>query len=166
MHSKRRFDLSILRTCLSTSGVAVLLAACISPGGTDQAGAGKEPAMARPSTAREECIFGSVVNDWTPIDDERLLIYGPGRRQAYIARLMSPTPDLRSAINMAIVDGDRDGRICGFSSDSVVFENAAMPIRNNIRSLWRIEKAEADEILKSLDAQHKNKIRKKPKVKP
>jgi hypothetical protein len=125
------------------------LAGCASTGtpqgaAPQSAAAEKTPVMSTPSLSKEECLFASVVDDWSPIDDERLLIYGPGRRQAFLATLAMPTSDLRFGFTIAIIDGDNNGRICGHGSDAIVIGGSAIPGRNTIISLQRIENTEAD----------------------
>jgi Family of unknown function (DUF6491) len=153
------------------ASIAMALAACglmscaSSPGGS--AAAEKQPAKSTPSLSREGCIFASVVDDWTPIDEEHLLIFGPGRHEAYLTTLFFPSPDVKWSIRAAIVDADHDGRICGFGSDAVVFENGIAPTnRVTIRSMQRIDKAQVDEILKTLAEKKRNKSKQGAKDSP
>jgi Family of unknown function (DUF6491) len=127
------------------------LSACVVP----QQSAEQPPQKSRPSTSREECLFMSVTNDWATVDDQRFLIYGPGKRYAFLAQLALPTADLRYGLQLKLIDGDRNGRICGFSSDAVEFENTSMPGRILIRSIQRIERAEANALLATVRAKSK-----------
>jgi Family of unknown function (DUF6491) len=106
-----------------------------------------EPAKSTPSISKEDCLIASAVEDWTPLDDERLIIFGAGRK-AFLATLVFPSPDLRFGFQIAIVDGDNNGRICGHGSDAVVVDNATVPGRLVIQSLQPLEKSEVDAYLK------------------
>jgi hypothetical protein len=108
----------------------------------------KEPAKSTPSISKEECLFAAVVEDWAPLNDERLILFGAGR-QAYLAKLALPSPDLRFGFQISMVDGDNNGRICGHGSDAVLVENATVPGRLVILSLQTLTKSEVDDYLKA-----------------
>ena len=116
---------------------------------SDQVEEGVEPRRSTPSTSGEDCLFQQFVDDWMPVDAERLLIFGNGRREAFLAQLATPVPSLPFDWRIAIADIDRNGRICGFSSDAVVFAQGSIPDRVTIRSMRRIDKVEADALLES-----------------
>jgi Family of unknown function (DUF6491) len=138
------------------------LASCATQNGVE----GSRPAKAPPSTSREECLFMSVVADWATVDEQRFLIYGPGRRNVYLAQLTLPTPDLRYGLQLKLIDGDRNGRICGFGSDAVEFDNAVFPGRILIRSLQQIDAAEAAVLLATAKSKSKSKSKPVPAAAP
>jgi len=135
--------------------VAVALAACATP----PAGAG-DPVKSKPLVSNQDCIFSTVMDDWTDLSDEQLIIYGFGgkNRQAYLTTLTFPSHDLRFGIRLGIDDYDHDGRICAF--DSIVIPGGA-PDRIQIKSMVRIEPAEAKRLVDESKAARKAK-----KVKP
>lgn len=128
---------------LTTSGFAtatlLALAACAS---TPQP---KTGAAAVPSPpGKEDCLFFRTVDDWTPIDRERLLVYGIGR-VPYLATLSFPSSDIEYDYAIGFQDADHDGRLCsGF--DSIILRSG-IPDRISIRSLQRLEKADAKAFL-------------------
>jgi Family of unknown function (DUF6491) len=132
----------------------VCLAGCAAESAIDDS----RPAKAPPSTSREECLFMSVVADWATVDERRFLIYGPGRRNVYLAQLALPTPDLRYGLQLKLIDGDRNGRICGFSSDAVEFDNAVIPGRILIRSLQQIDAVEAAALVAAAKSKSKQAL--------
>jgi hypothetical protein len=145
---------------LASSGCASTSQQAAAPAGAAGA-AGAEPVMAPPSRSTEDCLFSVVVKDWAAIDKQRFIIYGLTDREAYLATLFFPTPDLIYNLGMAVVDSDHNGRICGKSSDYVEFRNATIPGRNLITSMHRISEEEA----KALLEQSKSTPKAKPKAK-
>lgn len=126
-----------LRRGASAFAVAVALAACATP----PAGAA-DPVKSKPLVSNQDCIFSTVVDDWTDLNDEQLIIYGYGgkNRQAYLTTLTFPSHDLRFGIRLGIDDYDHDGRICAF--DSIVIPGGA-PNRIQIKSMVRVAPEEA-----------------------
>jgi hypothetical protein len=114
------------------------------------------PAKSTPSTSREECLFRAVVDDWTAINDEQLIIYASGR-QPYLAKLAFPTPDLKFDYRIGIVDGDGNGRICGYGRDAVVFQDGTIPGGVRILSLQKLERTEAEELIRNARVRGKQK---------
>jgi hypothetical protein len=96
---------------------------------------------------KEDCLFFSTLRDWTPVDRERLILYGPGN-VPYLATLSFPSMELDYAYAAGFLDYDGDGRICGHGFDSIVLRDA-MPDRISIASLQRIEKADAKQLLEA-----------------
>ena len=106
-----------------------------------------EPGKSNPSLSNQDCMFSVVVKDWAAIDEQRFIIYGLTQHEPYLGKLFFPTPDLVNIIGMAVVDEDRNGRICGQSGDWVQFRNPVVPGRNLITSLQKITDEEAKALL-------------------
>jgi hypothetical protein len=106
-----------------------------------------EPSKATPSRSNEDCMFSLVVKEWTALDTQQFIIYGLSKSDAYLARAQIPTPDLTNHIGMAIIDDDHNGRICGYSTDSIQFRNATIPGPIRITALRKITKEEADTLI-------------------
>lgn len=95
-----------------------------------------------------DCLFRQTLDDWSPLDDEHFLIFGPGRHDAFLARLAFPNPDLMHRIAVAIVDDDRNGLICGGVTDGLVFgPGSTMPGKHNIVSLRKIDRTQSEQLL-------------------
>lgn len=65
-----------------------------------------------------DCILIRTIRDYTPLDREHLLIYGPGRR-AYFVTLLQPVFDMRGSIGVRVES--RDDQLCPFGGDRLVF---------------------------------------------
>ena len=114
-------------------------------------------AAAPADKAREECIFSVTLRDWSAIDSQRLIVYGISRKEPYLVTLFFPSTDLPFAVGIAVYDGDRNGRICGFGNDAILFPGG-VPDRITIRSVQRISVEEAKRLTDEA------KPRKKPKT--
>lgn len=135
----------------------LLLGGCAASGGSAEE-AGTAPKKAGPSSSTEDCMFSTFVNDWAPVDKDTFILYGPGRHDAYLGRLAIPAIDMTLSLRMAVIDDDRNGRICGQSLDSVTFADPIIPGKIFIKSLRKITEEEA----KALIAQSKEPKPKEP----
>lgn len=140
----------------------ILLATGVVGGGLTGGCATADPEKAGPSTTSEECMFSTSVDDWAPIDKQTFVIYGPGRQDAFLARLAYPTVDLTQKLGMSVIDDDHNGRICGQSMDSVAFRDATIPGKIFITSMKKITREEA----RALIAEGKKEADKKEADKP
>ena len=107
--------MSAIRVFVATSLAGVLLAACATGPG--------RPAM-EPPVRGSACVFESTISSFQPLDATRLIIYGPGRRNAYLAGVSAGCFDLQHRWALALVDSDRNGQVCGFGRDRVAYRDA------------------------------------------
>ncbi|MEP7312629.1 MAG: DUF6491 family protein [Pseudomonadota bacterium] len=140
---------SLHRGTLAVFVAALALSACATP----SVGA-NDPVKSTPLRSQEECLFTRTVDDWTPLSDEQLIIYGPGRRQAFLTTLNFPSHDLKYGLRLGFLDSDNNGRLCSF--DSIIIPDG-VPDRIQIRSMVRIDEAEAKRLIAA--------TKKPPKVK-
>lgn len=140
------------RTAITIACAVLHTAGCATPA---------EPGMANPSLSTEDCMFSVVVRDWAALDEQRFILYGYTEHEAYLGKLFFPTPDLVNNVGMGVIDEDRNGRICGQSTDWISFSNPTIPGRNPIMSLSKI----SEEAAKALIAESKEsrKNRNKPR---
>jgi hypothetical protein len=117
----------------ASMGLLVAFAACAQTGQATRKEA--EP-------VHNDCMFARLLRDWRPLDDEHLLLFGPGHT-AYLVQLVRPAFDL--SFNDFIGVYDRDGSICPFGGDAVVIRGP-MPERISIRSMQRLDDAQLDEV--------------------
>jgi len=103
-----------------------LVTACVSSGPESQLGkedkAPKRIQMSRTS----DCVFQRTIEDFDAISDNYVVLYGMGRRKAYLAEISGGCFDVKNRSALAAVDGDRNGQICGFGRDSVAYQNLGM----------------------------------------
>ncbi len=90
-----------------------------------------------------DCIWIRSIRDYTPLDDQSLLIWS-GPRRPYYVRLFRSTRDMRSAFNIRVES--RDDRLCPYGGDGLLFGSfERFPV--GIRSISRISIDQADELL-------------------
>ena len=133
---------------------ALSLSACA----THPAGEGV-PAMSPPSTSKEDCIYSTLVSDWSALDSQRLIIYAPGRNDPYLVKLSFPSNDLSFRFALGVLDADHNGRICGYGFDAIVIPGG-IPPRISITSVQKLTKDEAAKLVAEA------RPKKKPKGKP
>jgi hypothetical protein len=105
---------------------SLLVAACVSTGPESQIGqqdkAPKRIQMSRTS----DCAFQRTIDDFEAINDSYVVLYGMGRRKAYLAEISGGCFDVKGQSALAAVDGDRNGQICGFGRDSIAYRSLGM----------------------------------------
>lgn len=146
-------------------GLAVFAAMFVVTGCATSAAKSGQPEKSTPSLSREDCIFASVLNDWSALSDDQLIIFGPGRRQAYLTTLSFPSSDLTFDIRLGFYDSDRNGRICGHGFDAIIFPGGH-PDRISIASMQRIDPAEAKRLIEAAKKPRKAKAADKVPAEP
>lgn len=106
-----------------------------------------------------ECIFISSVGQYQALDRDKVVIWGPGRRDAYLVELTTPLFGLEGSWNMAMIDHDRDGRLCGFSSDRIGVRDIGRPESASIKSMTKLDEAS----LVTLEKQYEVSLTRKKK---
>lgn len=119
----------------------LILGACLALGGcasrpSSDATAAVEGRVGEPA----DCLFNRGVRDFTALDNQNLILYGPGSR-AYHVVLTRPSFDLQREYEIGIYD--RDGRICPFGGDAVIVQGTFTE-RITIRSIEAITDADVD----------------------
>lgn len=105
---------------------SLLATACVSSGPQSQLGT-EAKAQERIQLSRtSDCVFQRTIEDFQAIDNDHVVLYGPGRRKAYLAELGGGCFDMKGQSALAAVDGDRNGQICGFGRDSIAYRNLGM----------------------------------------
>jgi len=86
----------------------------------------------------DECIFFSTLYDWRVLDDASMVLWAPGKRDAYLVELSLPLMGLRFADTLAFIDGNEDHRLCSFGRDAVGTNEGGLPGKSSIRSITRL----------------------------
>lgn len=81
------------------------------------------------------CVFFRTVHDYRPLDKHKLVVWGPGRKSAYLVELSMPLTDLNWTDQLALVDSNHDGQLCGFGMDRVVIGDTNFPQWSTIMSM-------------------------------
>ena len=103
-------------------------------------------ASANASTAshagKNDCVFTSAIHDFRPLDRNKVVIYGPGRK-AYLVELSMPMPELKFANRLAFVDRNHDGMLCGYGMDRIVVADSGFGFRtpSTILGMQRLDDA-------------------------
>jgi hypothetical protein len=136
--------------------VAALLAGIV---GTAQAASTSKTDKAAADKNGNACMFISSIGQYRALDRDKVVIWGPGRRHAYLVELTMPLFGLESSWQMATVDHDRDGRLCGFSMDRIGVRDVGRPESATIKSMTRLDEAD----LAALEEQYKVSLTRKKK---
>jgi hypothetical protein len=86
------------------------------------------------------CVFARSISDFEPLDRNKLVIWSPGRRNAYLVELTMPFTDLRFANELAVIDRDRNGQLCGYGMDRIVVGSHPREV-STVMSVTRLDDA-------------------------
>jgi hypothetical protein len=104
--------------------------------------AGGNPAGATDTPARahgNDCTFFRSISDFRPLDRTKLVVWAPSKRDAYLVELGMPLFDLKHANELAFIDSNRDGRLCGYGMDRIAVGNASFPQQSTILGMTRLD---------------------------
>ena len=131
----------------------------------------KEPAQdgkanayqARKMLRTSDCMFQSTINGFNALDDRYVILYGPGRNQAYLAELTPGCFDIRNTTTLGAVDGDNNGQICGYGRDALAYRDFGRTESCRIMSLEKLSELRLYEVTGQGPPTPKDKDRKKEK---
>lgn len=109
---------------------------------------------AHKSASSNECVFFRSVYDWQALDDSNLVIWAPGRNDAYQVSLSMPLMGLRFATTLGFIDGTSDGMLCGYGRDAITIGNDPIQQRSTIGSMTRLNA----ESIAQLEVKYKVKL--------
>lgn len=90
---------------------------------------------------KDACLFVRSIHDFRVLDRTNLIIWAPGRRNAYLVELGFPMPELKFAHRLAVVDRNHDGMLCGFGMDRIVVPDSFGSQHATIRSMTRLDES-------------------------
>jgi hypothetical protein len=90
---------------------------------------------------KDACLFVRSIHDFRALDRTNLIIWAPGRRDAYLVELGFPLPELKFAHRLAVVDRNHDGMLCGFGMDRIVVPDTFGNTPATVRSMTRLDDA-------------------------
>lgn len=95
-----------------------------------------------------DCIFTRMIDGWTVLDDQSLIVYAPTHNTPYLVKLWRPQFDLKWANTLGFVDRDNNGMICDGGPDSILLRQfGSFPDRVPVNSVQRIDKDRAKELI-------------------
>jgi Family of unknown function (DUF6491) len=111
---------------------------------------------------QNDCVFTRAIHDFRPLDRNKMVIYGPGRK-AYLVELSMPLPELKFANRLAFVDRNHDGMLCGYGMDRIVVaDSLAFRTPSTILGMTRLD----DAGLAALEEQYDVRLTRKKKAAP
>ena len=130
---------------LSVRPVGLALLVCCVPilGCVHAPAEGGSAALDNANGPRDECIINRGIRDFTALDNQNLILYGPGRR-AYHVTLATPSLDLDHEISIGVYD--TDGRLCSFGGDAIIVDGIIRE-RISIRRIVGLDDAALDALL-------------------
>ena len=90
-----------------------------------------------------DCILIRTVRDYTPLDNQHLLIRGPGRR-AYFVSLVRPAFEMRGSMGLRF--DSRDDQLCPYGGDAIVFGGVSNE-RVTVQSISRLTAEQEEHLL-------------------
>jgi len=119
--------------------------------------------QARKMLRTSDCMFQSTINGFNALDDRYVILYGPGRNQAYLAELTPGCFDIKSTTALGAVDGDNNGQICGYGRDALAYREFGRTESCRIMSLEKLSELRLYEVTGQGPPTPKDKDRKKEK---
>ena len=116
-----------------------------------------------PKKDGNDCVFIRSVGQYRVLDRSNVVIWAPGRRDAYLLELSMPLFGLKSAMQVAMIDRDHDGRLCGFNMDRIGVRDFGTPETSSIRSMSKLGDEDIVQLEEKYGVQLKSKkTEKKP----
>ncbi len=101
---------------------------------------------AAPKKDANSCIFAGTINDWRGLDSRNLVIWAPNGHMAYHVTLGFALTDLKSTETLNVVDGNGDGRLCGYGMDQLVITSGPYPEKSTIIGMTKLDDAALAEL--------------------
>lgn len=118
----------------------VCISACAATGGREAAD-DESPEY----SAGSACFYASQASDWTVLDRSTLIVYAPGRSQAFRVDVGPGGSDLRWADSLAFVS--RSNRICGRAGDRIVTPTGNVNRSYTVIDVTRLDPAALEGLL-------------------
>jgi hypothetical protein len=101
---------------------SAVIAACMSAGASAHAAASTDDTS---RANKNECVFTRSIYDFKALDRNKMVIWAPSRKRAYLVELSLPMPELKFASRLAFVDRNHDGMLCGFGMDRIIVADSS-----------------------------------------
>jgi hypothetical protein len=114
-------------------------------------------ATTSPNKDGNACIFIRSVGQYRALDRSNVVIWAPGRRDAYLVELSMPLFSLESSFQLAMIDHDHDGRLCGHGFDRIGVRDIGQPQTSSINRMTKLDDAAIAQLEEKYDVQLKAK---------
>ncbi len=85
-----------------------------------------------------DCFLRRTVQDFEVLDDRNLIVFAPGKSEAYHIQVSMPATELRFASVLAFES--RSSRICGYAGDSLLIGDAGPGLRRlPVAGVYRLD---------------------------
>lgn len=146
--SSRCPELSVFATNPSSSeitrhaGAVVLalvgMAGCSSDATRDAARESTpRPSVAPGEFGEADCFVARSVSNFTTLDDRNLIVFAPGKSNAYHVQVNPPSPQLRYAESLGFES--RHSRVCGYAGDELIIAAGGGPSRMAVTGVFRLD---------------------------
>lgn len=98
----------------------LLLTACAATPSDVQTRQKPKPTLTLKRTS--DCVSNSLISGFQALDNRHIILFGSGRRMAYLVEISPACFDVAYQNTLATVDGDNNGQICGYGRDSIIYE--------------------------------------------
>jgi len=96
-------------------------------------------------TGSAACFFRRLVASFHALDDSNLIVFAPGRSDAYHVRIEPPASAMAAATALAFTS--RSNRVCGAEDDAVFFEDSRRAPRYSIIAVSRLSESTLTELI-------------------
>lgn len=114
--------------------IALGLAGCAAEHGAERP---RRPQVKPGEFGTPDCFAPHLVRNFTTLDDRNLIVYGPGKSDAYHVQVFPPSRDLRFAGALAF--GSHGSRVCGRGGDDLTVAGAEAQSRVAVVGVWRLD---------------------------
>ncbi|PHZ86257.1 DUF6491 family protein [Paremcibacter congregatus] len=90
----------------------------------------------------KDCIFSRTINDWTALDDQRLIVYAPTKKRPYYIKLVQRSLELKFAHTIG-VHSRFDNRICPYGGNALFIDGE----RYTISAIQKLDEDTAKQLL-------------------
>ena len=139
------------------------LAACATTSKDGSQEGAKNSYQGRKMLRTSDCMFQSTINGFNALDDRYVILYGPGRTNAYLAELTPGCFQIGNTTALGAVDGDNNGQICGYGRDSLAYREFGRTEACRIMSLEKLSELRLYEVTGQGPPTPKDSERKKKK---
>lgn len=112
---------------------ALVVAACSSTPAQESSGGAR-------TVSASDCVHHTSVTGYRALDDRRVVLYGIGSNDAYLAEIAPGCFGVGTSTSIGAVDGDGNGQICGYGRDEIAYREFARVESCRILSLEHLSK--------------------------
>jgi hypothetical protein len=125
-------------TCAATGVLIVLAAVVAGCAAAPDAERARRPSVKPGEFGTPGCFLPRTVLDFTVLDDRNLVVFAPGRGDAYHVQVSPPSASLRFAQRLAF--RSNDSRLCGYAGDSLLVADApGYDARLSVTGVYRLD---------------------------